>query len=210
MNCWLRRLLWLLAGFAAGQFLMRMWVLLRPWPTPMMFAPLLRSAPRRRYRDPARTLTPLGLAPGMRVLELGPGTGLFTAEAARRVAPGGHLVALDIQPAMLRELGARLAGKQVAPQLLAGDAANMPLAPACFDAAFLIAVLPMIPDRHGALQELRRVLRPGAIVLMSEEIMAPEYVPPPVTERWLRHAGFTQRGRISGFWCYSVLAQRPE
>ena len=49
------------------------------------------------------------VGPGMRVLELGCGAGAITEELARRVEPGGEVVALDIQPEMLEKARVRLA-----------------------------------------------------------------------------------------------------
>ena len=206
-----RGLVLLLAASFLVQLAIRIWVLLWPWPTPPLFAPLLASSARRRYRDPVATLAQLGIEPGMRVLEIGPGTGLFSSEAARRAAPRGQVIAVDVQPWMLHQLR-RQHGATLPPslQLVGGDAQRLPLANASCDAAVLIAVLPMIPARDCALHELRRVLRPGGTVLVSEDLMAPEYVPPAVTRHWLAQAGFAVNHQANGFWCYSVVAQRED
>ncbi len=50
------------------------------------------------------TLDRIGLRPGQRVLEVGPGTGRLLVPAARRVSPGGAAVGLDIQLRMLKRL----------------------------------------------------------------------------------------------------------
>jgi 2-polyprenyl-3-methyl-5-hydroxy-6-metoxy-1,4-benzoquinol methylase len=49
----------------------------------------------------------LGLAPGMKVLDAGCGPGRLTVPLARAVGPGGGVVALDGQPAMLGRLESR-------------------------------------------------------------------------------------------------------
>jgi ubiquinone/menaquinone biosynthesis C-methylase UbiE len=51
----------------------------------------------------------MGLAAGMRLLDVGCGPGRVTLPAAQRVGPGGSVVAMDIQPAMLREVAKRVA-----------------------------------------------------------------------------------------------------
>jgi ubiquinone/menaquinone biosynthesis C-methylase UbiE len=43
----------------------------------------------------------VGIRPGETVLELGPGPGAFTVDAARRIGPEGKLIAVDIQPEMI-------------------------------------------------------------------------------------------------------------
>ncbi|HEX9108920.1 MAG TPA: methyltransferase domain-containing protein, partial [Longimicrobiales bacterium] len=61
---------------------------------------------RRFWQHPHRILSPW-VRPGMTVLEPGPGMGFFTLELARLVGPGGHVVAVDIQPKMLASLERR-------------------------------------------------------------------------------------------------------
>src|SRR5271157_3136661 len=68
---------------------------------------LLASPLRRLFQDPVKLLSPYVRA-GMTVLEPGPGMGFFTLDLARLVGPGGHVVAVDIQPKMLSSLQRRL------------------------------------------------------------------------------------------------------
>ena len=49
-----------------------------------------------------------GLEPGMRVLEIGPGTGTYTLAAARRVGEKAYVVSIDIEPKMLQRVSARI------------------------------------------------------------------------------------------------------
>ncbi len=49
----------------------------------------------------------LGLRPGQRVLEVGPGPGKLLVPAARLVLPDGEAVGLELQPGMARRLAAR-------------------------------------------------------------------------------------------------------
>ncbi len=111
----------------------------------------------------------LDLAPGERVLEVGSGTGYYSLDVARQIAPDGRLDVVDLQQAMLDELMRRaaMAGSTnvVATQ---GDARDLPFPAATFDAAFLVATLGEIPDRDRALRELRRVLKPGGRLVVGE------------------------------------------
>lgn len=67
---------------------------------------LLVSPLRRWLHDPRVLLAPY-VAPGMVVLEPGPGMGFFTLELARAVGSAGRVVAADVQPRMLQGLRRR-------------------------------------------------------------------------------------------------------
>lgn len=115
--------------------------------------------------------------PGERILEVGPGTGYYTLDAAGWVGPAGSLDVLDVQEEMLDHTlrRAREAGiANVIPTL--ADATDMPYADGRFDAAYLVTVLGEIPDRDAALRELARVLRPGGRLVVGELFGDPHYV----------------------------------
>ena len=59
--------------------------------------------PLRRW-DVRHALARAGIRAGETALELGPGPGAFTVEAAERVGPDGCLIAVDIQPAMIEQV----------------------------------------------------------------------------------------------------------
>src|SRR5919201_1824509 len=63
--------------------------------------------PLRRRALP-RTFDAVGVRPGERVLELGPGPGVFTVEAARRVGSAGRVMAVDVPLAMAGKALARV------------------------------------------------------------------------------------------------------
>jgi ubiquinone/menaquinone biosynthesis C-methylase UbiE len=95
--------------------------------------------------------------PGMRLLDLGAGTGSW-ATAFSSWFPGIDVTAVEPATAM-RE-------RSVYQPIVAGDAADIPLTNASIDAAWISTVIHHMPDLHAAARELRRVLRPGAPVLI--------------------------------------------
>lgn len=96
----------------------------RPLPCPTWFGWSLENPLLDWLTGMQTTLDRLGLQPGQRVLEIGPGPGRLLIPAARRVLPGGEVVGLDIQPGMLERLKthAAHAGVSNLPPVL-GDAA---------------------------------------------------------------------------------------
>jgi len=98
-----------------------------------------------------------------------PWSGNSCAPIAAALKPDGVLDVLDVQQEMLDDLMRRAARSDlsnIVPRQ--GDAQRLPYADASFDAAYLISVLGEIPDATSALRELRRVLKPGARLLVCE------------------------------------------
>jgi SAM-dependent methyltransferase len=95
--------------------------------------------------------------PGLRLLDLGAGTGWW-AGAFCRWYDGIDVVAIEPSAAMR--------DRRVYPRMVAGDAANIPLADGSLDAAWLSTVIHHVPDLAAMAGELRRVLRPGGTVLI--------------------------------------------
>jgi enediyne biosynthesis protein CalE5 len=99
---------------------------------------------------------------GQRVLDIATGIGEPAVTAARRVGPGGQVVAVDQSPQMLaiaRERAAALGLRNM--HMLELDAEQLHLLDAPFDAALCRWGLMYLPDLASALQGLRRLLRPG-------------------------------------------------
>jgi SAM-dependent methyltransferase len=158
------------AGAGAG-------LLYRRYTTPFPYAPwaLDRELP---FLDRRRLVEILEPRPGERVLEIGPGTGLFSLPVARALGPTGRLDVFDIQQEMLDHT-LRVAGEQGIANLTAtrGDARELPFADGSFDAAFMVTVLGEIPSWGRALGELRRVLRPGGRLVVGEFLLDWHAVP---------------------------------
>ena len=156
-----------------------------------------------------RLLDRVGIRPGERVLELGPGPGTFTVEAARRAGPGGRVVAVDIQPAMIAQVEARVrqAGLTNVETHVA-SAHNLPLPAGSIDRAFLLTVLGEIPDPNRALAELHRVLAPDGVLSVGEAFLDPDYPFPAETVRRVEAAGFQLIERHGNFWEYALNFRR--
>ncbi len=177
-------------------------------PCPASFSWIVNNPVRRRYMRPI--LDRVGIRAGERVLELGPGPGAFSLDAARMLGESGRLIAVDIQPEMIARLErrAREAGLTNI-EAHTADAHHLPLPDASVDRAFLITVLPEIPDRARALSELRRVLRPGGTLSITEEFLDPDYLFAPETIRLVESAGFHLAQKYGGLWVYTLNFSTP-
>ena len=121
----------------------------------------LDSEERRSYLDPPAILKSFGLKPGMRVADIGSGTGFFAVPAVGMVGPKGRVYAIDLSAQMLEDLREKLeragAGNL---ETLRSEEDRIPLPDASVDFAFLACVLHEL-DGPGTLLEVRRILKPG-------------------------------------------------
>src|SRR5436190_7372973 len=101
-------------------------------------------------------------------LEIGSGTGYFSLNLLQ-LGLMGRLVATDISPGMLDELGATAKRLGLEVETKATDAERLPFQDASFDLVFGHAVLHHLPDLDAALAEFRRVLRPGGTLAFCGE-----------------------------------------
>ncbi|MBE7420372.1 MAG: class I SAM-dependent methyltransferase [Ideonella sp.] len=103
-----------------------------------------------------------GLAAGMRVVDVGTGTGLLAREALSVIGAHGALTGVDPSAGMMAQ--AHLAGVE----LLNGCAEALPCADAAADFVSMGYALRHLSDLDRALAEFHRVLRPGGRLLMLE------------------------------------------
>ena len=100
-----------------------------------------------------------------RLLDLGTGTGLVAAAAARALGPAVRVVGLDVSPAMLARARERVPPGRVT--LVAGDAEALPCRDGSFDAVAGHFVLVFLTRPAVAVAELHRVLRPRGRVALT-------------------------------------------
>ena len=110
------------------------------------------------------TVRRLALRPGERILDVGCGTG---ALAARLLDAGARvrIVGADLAPAMLRHARRKLGGR--AP-LVAADAVHLPFVRGSFDVVVSNSSLHYWPSAQAGLGEIRRVLRPGGRLVITD------------------------------------------
>lgn len=137
--------------------------------------------------------------PGERVLEVGPGTGYYSLDAAGWLAPDGTLDILDLQRKMLDHTMQKAREHDVTNIAPAeGDAAALPYPGDSFDAAYMVATLGEVPDQNGALRELCRVIRPGGRLVVGEAVLDPHRVSFGTLRKRAEEAGLRFEHRIGG------------
>jgi ubiquinone/menaquinone biosynthesis C-methylase UbiE len=177
-------------------------------PCPASLSWIVNNPIRRWYMRPV--LDRVGIRPGEKVLELGPGPGAFTIEAARLTEPGGRLLAVDIQPKMIAAVERKVReSKLTNVETHVADGFHLPVDDGSIDRAFLITVLPEIPDRKRALHELQRVLKAGGVLSLTEEFLDPDYPLARTTIRWAEEAGFELEERHGNWWSYTLNFRKP-
>jgi len=151
---------------------------------------ILDSPLRKLILSPQKLADRLHLKENSRVLEMGPGSGYFSVEVARRI-PYGHLELFDLQQEMLEKARVKLekAGLHNA-GFTQGDAINLPFGENAFDVVFLVAVLGEVTDPEVCLRGIYRILRPSGLLSITEQPGDPDFLPLPVVRLLAEKAGF--------------------
>jgi SAM-dependent methyltransferase len=132
--------------------------------------------PRHELRERLLLKLFLSASPGPRVLDAGAGQGSMSARLERL---GFAVTSSDSSAAAVEVLRDRLAGEVVQASLT-----GLPFEDARFDGAVLGEVLEHVQDDQGALREVARVLRPGAVLAISVPADPDLYGP---SDEWAGH-----------------------
>lgn len=107
----------------------------------------------------------LDLQPGLRLLDVGAGSGALSIPAARA---GAEVLAVDIAPTMIERLGARAEAEGLTTlRAEVGDGTDLDLDDGSFDVAVSLNGVSLFPDLTGGLGEMVRVTRQGGQVLVG-------------------------------------------
>ncbi len=129
------------------------------------------------------------LATGAHTLEIGVGTGRIALPLLER---GIDLTGVDLAPRMVERLRAKYddarASQPGAPwgrlDITLGDVTALPFADGSFDAVVAVHVLHLVAQWRRALDEALRVLRPGAPLLLGQDVIHGASDAHPLQDEW--------------------------
>ena len=146
---------------------------------------------------------------GADVLEVGPGPGLTTNLLATMVP---KLTAVEVDASLASALAERMRGSNV--EVVHADATALPFDDARFSGATCFTMLHHVPSadlQDRLFAEVRRVLRPGGVLVGVDSIASPEW--------WALHAGdvcvpvepsgLAERLKRAGFATVDVALSEP-
>lgn len=135
---------------------------------PFFLSWMLDNWHRERCGDHARLLRRMGLEQGMRVIDVGCGTGVVTQAISELIGDEGWVLAFEINPRMIERANRRLRHADNV-SLVLGDAGDLPLvADSLFDAAVVFYALHEIGNRHQVLRCLGELLHQDGLLLIIE------------------------------------------
>lgn len=109
------------------------------------------------------------ITPGMSIADLGAGEGYYTVRLAQRVGRNGRVLAQDIDPDALRDLGLRIERERLDNVSIKLGAEDDPRLPAnSFDRVMLVHMYHEVGEPYAFLWRLRPSLRKGGRVIVVD------------------------------------------
>jgi SAM-dependent methyltransferase len=188
-------------------------------PVASIVSPIWSSEDERRSADETgQVFGLLGIKPGMRVADVGAGSGYYTMLLARAVGPQGEVFAQDIMPNYLAALKKRVLNAKLTNVRVGLGEEHDPRLPAgALDAAVLIHMYHEIAQPYALLFNLAAAMKPDSVVgIVDLDRPTDEHGTPPDLLRCelaavgYREAGFCKlRGGVGYIAIFKPPMQAP-
>jgi ubiquinone/menaquinone biosynthesis C-methylase UbiE len=181
-------------------------------PCPAEFAWLVEiENPLARATRSEQVVRQLAPRPGARVIDIGCGPGRVTIPLARAVGPGGEVIALDVQAAMLAKVAEKAETERIANiRLMQSDARSARIDDGSLDAAVMVTALGEIPEPAKVLPLIFSALKPSGRLLVAESIFDPHFVRRARLREMARSAGFAERAYAGNVFGYSITFEKAD
>lgn len=124
------------------------------------------------FSEPAVNLLKLGLTDGMKVVDLGAGSGFYTLEAARRIGSTGRVYAVDVQKDLLERLRSTGSSEHLHNiEVVWGNAEKIGgtrLREGIADRVIVSNILFQVTKLDDFALEVKRILKPGGKILVID------------------------------------------
>jgi len=174
------------------------------------------------FSKPQEIVLQMGLREGMRVIDVGSGVGHYALAAAPIVGDSGRIYAIDVQEEVLKSLRREVVERGFSNvSTIWGDieqSFGTKLKAEVVDAAIIANALFQFEEKKAAIAEVKRVLKPGGIVLVvdwagcynsigpAEECVVEEHT----AERLFIDAGFhKEKAFRAGPHHYALVFKKP-
>lgn len=173
------------------------------------------------FSDPQKNIAQFGLTNGMKVVDLGAGSGFYTIESAKIVGSQGRVYAVDVQQDILNKIknSASLSGLRNI-EVIWGNIEKIggtKLREGIADRIILSNTLFQVPlgDRDNLALEVKRLLKPGGKILVVDwtagSPLSPKtLVPRMLAEGIFQKVGFTiEKTFDAGDHHYGIIFKKP-
>jgi SAM-dependent methyltransferase len=184
-------------------------------PVASIISPIWASEDERRSADETgQVFGLLGIKPGMRVADIGAGSGYYSILLAKAVGPRGEVFAQDITPDYLASLQKRVLDAKLSNVKVGLGEEHDPRLPArALDAAVLIHMYHEIAQPYALLFNLAAAMKPGSVVgIVDLDRPTDEHGTPPKLLRCeLAAVGYQETGfsKLRGGVGYLAIFKPP-
>jgi len=138
---------------------------------PVWIGFLLASPVRRLFDNPRKILGDY-IKPGMTVMDIGCAMGFFTLPMARMVGPDGKVIAVDLQPGMIKSLERRMSraglADRIDPRTCSADSLGIDDLVGLVDFAIAFHMVHEVDDVPRLMREIYASLKPNSLFYIIE------------------------------------------